>query len=42
MFDKVVAAGADVTQEPREQSYCTDFAIVIRSARRCASAGIDH
>jgi len=27
MFDKVVAAGADVTQEPREQSYCTDFAI---------------
>lgn len=26
-FDKVVAAGADVTQEPMEQPYGTDFAI---------------
>jgi len=26
-FEKVVAAGADVTQEPTEQSYGTDFAI---------------
>jgi predicted enzyme related to lactoylglutathione lyase len=27
MFDQVVAAGADVTQEPTEQPYGTDFAI---------------
>jgi predicted enzyme related to lactoylglutathione lyase len=27
MFDKVVAAGVDVTQEPIEQPYGTDFAI---------------
>lgn len=27
MFDEVVAAGVDVTQEPTEQPYGTDFAI---------------
>jgi catechol 2,3-dioxygenase-like lactoylglutathione lyase family enzyme len=27
MFDRVVAAGVDVTQEPTEQPYGTDFAI---------------
>ncbi|MDX6209623.1 MAG: hypothetical protein QOF82_891 [Frankiales bacterium] len=27
MFDKVVAAGVDVTQEPTEQPYGTDFGI---------------
>ena len=27
MFDRVVAAGVDVTQEPIEQPYGTDFAI---------------
>jgi predicted enzyme related to lactoylglutathione lyase len=27
MFDKVVAAGVDVTQEPTDQPYGTDFAI---------------